>query len=62
MPLNVEENIATLDPARRSKVEDQSAKLIAQELSLRQLRKARRMTLEAAWNSRFQSSSRGTKE
>ena len=62
MPSNVEEKIAKLDPDRRRKVEDRAAELIAEEMSLRQLRKARRMTLEAAWNSRFQSSSRGTKE
>ena len=62
MPSNVEEKIAKLDPARRSKVENRAAKLTAQELNLRQRRKDRRMTLEAAWNSRFQSSSRGTKE
>ena len=62
MPSNVEEKIAKLDPARRRKVEDRAAELIAQELNLHKRRNDRRMTLEAAWDSRFQSSSRGTKE
>ena len=44
MPLKVEEKIATLDPARGRKVEDRAAELIAEEMSLRQLRKARRLT------------------
>ncbi len=44
MPLNVEEKIARLDPARRRKVEDRAAELIAEEMSLRQLRKARQLT------------------
>ena len=44
MPLNVEEKIAMLDPARRRKVEDRAAELIAEEMSLRQLRKARQLT------------------
>ena len=44
MPLNVEEKIALLDPDRRRKVEDRAAELIAEEMSLRQLRKARQLT------------------
>ena len=41
MPLNVEDKIATLDPARRRKVENRAAELIAEEMTLRELRKAR---------------------
>ena len=44
MPLKVEEKIAVLDPPRRRKVEDRAAELIAEEMSLRQLRKARQLT------------------
>ena len=44
MSLNVEEKIAVLDPARRRKVEDRAAELLAEEMSLRELRKARRLT------------------
>ena len=44
MPLNVEEKIAMLDPARRRKVEERAAELIAVKMSLRQLRKARQLT------------------
>ena len=44
MPLKVEEQIAGLDPAQARKVEDQAAELTAEEMSLRELRKARRLT------------------
>lgn len=44
MPLKVEEQIAGLDPARRRKVEDRAAEVTAEEMSLRELRKARRLT------------------
>ena len=44
MSLNVEEKIAVLDPPRRRKVEDRAAELIAEEMSLRQLRNARQLT------------------
>ena len=44
MPLKVEEKTARLDPARRRKVEDRAAELLAEEMSLRELRKARRLT------------------
>ena len=44
MALNVEDKIATLDPARRRKVEDRAAELIAEEMTLRELRKARQLT------------------
>ena len=44
MALNVEDKIATLDPARRRKVEDRAAELIAEEMTLRELRKALQLT------------------
>ena len=44
MALNVEDKIATLEPARRRKVEDRAAELIAEEMTLRELRKARQLT------------------
>ena len=43
MPVKVEGEIARLDPARRRKVEDRAEQL-AEEMSLRELRKARRLT------------------
>ena len=44
MVLNVNDVIAGLDPARRRRVEEQAAALIAEEMTLRQLRKARQLT------------------
>ena len=44
MGLNVEDIIAGLDPARRRKVEEMAAELIAKEMTLRELRKARQLT------------------
>ncbi len=44
MPLNLEEKIGMLDPARRGKVEDRATELIAEEMSLRQLRNTRQLT------------------
>ena len=44
MGLNVEDVIAGLDPAERRKVEEMAAKLIAEEMTLRELRKARQLT------------------
>ena len=44
MPVNVNEIIRKLSPAERKKVEDRAAELIAEELSLRDLRKARKLT------------------
>lgn len=44
MPVNVEEIIAKLSPARRKKVEERAARLITEEMTLRQLRKARKLT------------------
>jgi DNA-binding XRE family transcriptional regulator len=44
MPVNVNEVIAKLSPAQRKKVEARAAELIAEEMTLRQLRKARKLT------------------
>ena len=44
MGLNVEDIIAGLDPVRRRKVEEMAAELIAEEMTLRELRKARQLT------------------
>ena len=44
MGLNVEDIIAGLDPAARRKVEEMAAELIAEEMTLRELRKARQLT------------------
>ena len=43
MPVKVEGKIARLDPARRRKV-DRAVEQLAEEMSLRELRKARRLT------------------
>ena len=47
MGLNVEDVIAGLDPAERRKVEDLAAELIAEEMTLRELRKARELTQDS---------------
>ena len=44
MGLNVEDVIAGLDPDERRNVEDLAAEFIAEEMTLRELRKARRLT------------------
>ncbi|MCC6538379.1 MAG: helix-turn-helix transcriptional regulator [Bryobacterales bacterium] len=44
MPRNVDGFIQALSPSRRQKVEARAAALIAEELTLRELRKARRLT------------------
>jgi len=44
MGLNVDDLIARLSPEERRKVEDRAAELIAEELTLRELRKARQLT------------------
>jgi DNA-binding XRE family transcriptional regulator len=44
MPVNVNVIIQKLSPAERKKVEDRAAALIAEEMSLRDLRKARKLT------------------
>jgi DNA-binding XRE family transcriptional regulator len=42
--VNVNEIIGKLNPAERKKVEDRAADIIAEEMSLRDLRKARKLT------------------
>ena len=44
MPLDVDDIIAGLDPDRRRKIEERAAELIAEEMTLRELRKARQLT------------------
>ena len=44
MGLNVEEVIVGLDPAERRKVEKLAAEFISEEMTLRELRKARHLT------------------
>ena len=44
MALDVDAIVAGLDPAERRKIEDMAARLIAEELTLRELRKARELT------------------
>ena len=44
MPINVDEKIKTLSAVRRKKVETRAAELIAEEMTLRDLRKARALT------------------
>jgi transcriptional regulator with XRE-family HTH domain len=44
MPVNVNQIIRKLSPAERKKVEARAAEIIAEEMSLRDLRKARKLT------------------
>ena len=44
MDLDVDDVIARLDPERRRKIEERAAELIAEEMTLRELRKARQLT------------------
>lgn len=44
MSVNIREKIAKLHPAQRRRVKARAAELIAEEMSLRDLRKARRLT------------------
>lgn len=44
MAVNVNDKIAKLSPALRNRVEARAADLIAEEMSLRELRRARRLT------------------
>jgi transcriptional regulator with XRE-family HTH domain len=44
MSVNVNEVIRKLNPAERKKVEDRAAEIVAEEMSLRDLRKARKLT------------------
>ena len=44
MTVSLEAMMADLDPARRRKIEERAAELIAEEMTLRELRKARKLT------------------
>ncbi|MDE0478127.1 MAG: XRE family transcriptional regulator [Gammaproteobacteria bacterium] len=44
MAKSLDEVLAGLEPARRRKIEERASQLIAEELSLRELRKARELT------------------
>lgn len=44
MPVNVNEIIRKLSPSERKRVEGRAAEIIAEEMSLRDLRKARKLT------------------
>ena len=44
MTVSLKTMMADLDPARRRKIEDRAAELIAEEMTLRELRKARQLT------------------
>ena len=44
MAVNVDDKIAALDPARRREIEERAAELIAEEMTLRDLRRARQLT------------------
>ncbi len=46
MPVKIEKKIDKLNPQRRKKVELRAAELIAEEMSLRELRKAHKLTQE----------------
>ena len=44
MALDVEDVVAGLDPERRRRIDDRAAELIAEEMTLRELRKSRTLT------------------
>jgi transcriptional regulator with XRE-family HTH domain len=44
MPRNVNDIIDSLSPAQRKKIERRAAQLVAEEMTLRQLRRARKLT------------------
>ncbi|MCY4586812.1 MAG: XRE family transcriptional regulator [Bryobacterales bacterium] len=44
MPVNIEDKISKLSPAQRKKVEVRATEFIAEEMTLRELRKARKLT------------------
>lgn len=44
MTVSLDDMMAGLDPARRRKIEDRSAELIAEEMTLRELRKVQHST------------------
>ena len=46
VPVNIEEKIKKLSPERRKKVEARAKQLIAEEMTLRELRKAHNLTQE----------------
>jgi DNA-binding transcriptional regulator YiaG len=46
MPANVNDIIKKLSPARRKRVEARAAQLVAEEMSLRELRRAHKLTQE----------------
>ena len=50
MPVNIEEEIKKLSPERRKKVEARPKQLIAEEMTLRELRKAHNLTQERLAN------------
>jgi transcriptional regulator with XRE-family HTH domain len=47
MPTTLKEKMQSLDPRRRAKIEARAAELIAEEMSLRDLRRARAKTQES---------------
>ena len=44
MTVSLDKMMAGLDPARRRKIEDRAAELIAEAMTLREIRKARQLT------------------
>ena len=44
MTVYLDDMMADLDPARRRRIEDRAAELIAEEMTLRELRKARQLS------------------
>lgn len=44
MPIDLEDKIKKLSPAQRNKIEARAAKLIAEEMTLQKLRRARELT------------------
>ena len=44
MTVSLDQMLATLDPERRRAIEERAAELIAEEMTLRELRKARKLT------------------
>ncbi|HOZ46640.1 MAG TPA: helix-turn-helix transcriptional regulator [Candidatus Hydrogenedentes bacterium] len=44
MPTNIDNKIQSLRPAQRKKVEDRARQLIVEEMTLRELRRARKLT------------------
>lgn len=44
MPVTLEEKLSRLPPDRRARIEERARQLIAEEMSLRELRRARRLT------------------